>query len=118
MPGLKPEIGKPAPDEPAPTEVTADPIHEKVARPQLDLAQVRAAGRKSTAEQAGKHHDPTSQVSEQTKQEYTAPELNQYSWKTMKTSGQRIRRGAQNAWKRTKNFGKRMSGRISRFFGR
>ena len=107
---------KPEADGPTvPTPVVGpDPVH----KPKLDLAQVRAAGRKSTAEQAGKHHDPTSQVSDQTKQEYTSPELNQYSWKTMKTSGQRIRRGAQNAWKRTKNFGKRMSGRISRFFGR
>ena len=107
---------KPEADGPTvPTPVVGpDPVH----KPKLDLAQVRAAGRKSTAEQAGKHHDPTSQVSDQTKQEYTSPELNQYSWKTMKTSGQRIRRGVQNAWKRTKNFGKRMSGRISRFFGR
>ena len=107
---------KPEADGPTvPTPVVGpDPVH----KPKLDLAQVRAAGRKSTAAQAGKHHDPTSQVSDQTKQEYTSPELNQYSWKTMKTSGQRIRRGAQNAWKRTKNFGKRMSGRISRFFGR
>ena len=107
---------KPEADGPTvPTPVVGpDPVH----KPKLDLAQVRAAGRKSTAEQAGKHHDPTSQVSDQTKQEYTSPELNQYSWKTMKTSGQRIRRGAQNAWKRTKNFGKRMSGRIRRFFGR
>lgn len=106
------------PEPPVPTPlptpvVEPDPIH----KPKLDLAQVRAAGRKSTAEQAGKHHDPTSQVSEQTKQEYTSPEHNQYSWKTMKTSGQRIRRGAQNAWQRTKNFGKRMGSRISRFFG-
>ena len=107
---------KPEADGPTvPTPVVGpDPVH----KPKLDLAQVRAAGRKSTAAQAGKHHDPTSQVSDQTKQEYTSPELNQYSWKTMKTSGQRIRRGAQNAWKRTKNFGKRMSGRIRRFFGR
>jgi len=107
----KPEAD--GPTVPAPV-VEPDPVH----KPKLDLAQVRAAGRKSTAAQAGKHHDPTSQVSDQTKQEYTSPELNQYSWKTMKTSGQRIRRGAQNAWKRTKNFGKRMSGRLSRFFGR
>jgi hypothetical protein len=110
-------VVKPEPSVPTPVPtpvVEPDPVH----KPKLDLAQVRAAGRKSTAEQAGKHHDPTSQVSDQTKQEYTAPELNQYSWKTMKTSGQRIRRGFQNAWKRTKNFGKRMSGGISRFFGR
>lgn len=110
-------VVKPEPSVPTPVPtpvVEPDPVH----KPKLDLAQVRAAGRKSTAAQAGKHHDPTSQVSDQTKQEYTSPELNQYSWKTMKTSGQRIRRGFQNAWKRNKNFGKRMSGRISRFFGR
>jgi hypothetical protein len=108
---------KPEADGPTvPTPVVGpDPVH----KPKLDLAQVRAAGRKSTAAQAGKHHDPTSQVSDQTKQEYTSPELNQYSWKTMKTSGQRIRRGIQNAWKkRTKNLGKRIGSRISRFFGR
>jgi hypothetical protein len=109
----------PAADEPTPGAVVEpEPsVPTPVQKPKLDLAAIRAAGRKSTAEQAGKQHDPTSQVSEQTKQEYTAPELNQYSWKTMKTSGQRIRRGFQNAWKRTKNFGKRIGSRISSFFG-
>jgi hypothetical protein len=107
------------PEPPVPTPVPTpvvepDPVH----KPKLDLAQIRAAGRKSTAAQAVKQHDPTSQVSDQTKQEYTSPELNQYSWKSMKTSGQRIRRGFQNAWQRTKNFGKRIGSRISSFFGR
>jgi len=102
-----------------PTTELASPLQApSLHKPKLDLAQIRAAGRKSTAEQVKKHHDPTSQVSEQTKQEYTSPELNQYSWKTMKTSGQRIRRGAQNTWQRAKKFGKRIGSGISRFFGR
>lgn len=108
----------PAADEPTPVVEPEPPVPTPVHKPKLDLAQIRAAGKKSTAAQAVKQHDPTSQVSEQTKQEYRSPELNQYSWKTMKTSGQRIRRGFQNAWQRTKNFGKRIGSGISRFFGR
>lgn len=105
------------PQIPIPTTETVSPLlAPTLHKPKLDLAQVRAAGNKSTAEQAAKHHDPTSQVSEQTKQEYTSADRNQYSWKTMKTSGQRIRRSVQNAWKRSKM--RERIANIKGFFGR
>ena len=74
-------------------------------RRNLHLAQIRAAGRKSTDAQADKRHDATSPIADVTKKEYT-------SWR------QRIPRFARNAWLGAKNFGKRMGSGISRFFGR